>query len=94
MEHLDNIARDQWENILHYVVNSVGEVAKGGEGPKTTVKQLLQAGNLVAAGRHGITQAGFTFLLQETNAQVWTLLLLWIKNSAEVCINYTKIVLS
>jgi len=29
----------------------------------------------------GITQAGFTFLLQEANAQVWTLLLLWIENA-------------
>ncbi|EQK99781.1 Transcription factor Tfb2 [Ophiocordyceps sinensis CO18] len=27
----------------------------------------------------GITQAGFTFLLQEANAQVWTLLLLWLE---------------
>jgi len=29
----------------------------------------------------GITQAGFTFLLQEANAQVWTLLLLWLEAS-------------
>jgi transcription initiation factor TFIIH subunit 4 len=27
----------------------------------------------------GITQAGFTFLLQEPNAQVWTLLLIWLE---------------
>lgn len=82
---LDNYARSQWESILHYVVNSVGEgMRQEGQGPTTAVKQLLEAGNLVTRGRHsggGITQAGFSFLLQEVNAQVWTLLLLWIENA-------------
>jgi transcription initiation factor TFIIH subunit 4 len=85
---LDEYARDQWEGILHYVVNSVGEGrGHGGPGPTNTVKQLLEAGKLVSKGRHsggGITTDGFSFLLQEVNAQVWTLLLLWIENAEQV----------
>jgi len=86
---LDEYARAQWEGILHYVVNSVGAAMhQDGQGPTAAVKQLLEAGNLVTKGRHGrsgITQAGFTFLLQEANAQVWALLLLWIENAEKVC---------
>ena len=88
--HLDHYARKKWEDILHYVVNSVpaqpGEGGGGGSaaGPKTSVKDLLLVGNLVerrhdTRGGVGITQAGFTFLLQEANAQVWTLLLQWLE---------------
>lgn len=90
--HLDNYARKKWEDILHYVVNSVPAQGEGGGGggggsaggPKASVKDLLLIGRLVER-RHdtragvGITQAGFTFLLQEANAQVWTLLLLWLE---------------
>ena len=84
---LDDYARSQWEGILHYVVNSgVEGVAQGSSYPKANVRQLLELGRLVDAkkGRNpgmGITQAGFTFLLQEVNAQVWALLLLWIENA-------------
>jgi transcription initiation factor TFIIH subunit 4 len=84
LNFLDEYARDQWEGILHYVVNSVGEGTRAeGKGPTAAVKDLLEAGKLVTKGRHngGITQAGFSFLLQEANAQVWTLLLLWIENA-------------
>jgi transcription initiation factor TFIIH subunit 4 len=88
--HLDNYARKKWEDILHYIVNSVpvqGETGGGGGfsgGPKASVKDLLLIGRLVerrpdTRGGVGITQAGFTFLLQEANAQVWTLLLLWLE---------------
>ncbi|TAQ90558.1 hypothetical protein B7494_g1135 [Chlorociboria aeruginascens] len=85
---LDDYARAQWEGILHYVVNSVGDgMRQEGSGPTAAVKELLAAGNLVTRGRHaggGITQAGFSFLLQEVNAQVWTLLLLWIENAEKM----------
>ncbi len=82
--YLDRYARKKWEDILHYVVNSVSDVGSGGGGPKSSVKDLLLAGRLVekrgdTRGGIGITQAGFTFLLQEANAQVWTLLLLWLE---------------
>ncbi|KAK0708574.1 transcription factor Tfb2-domain-containing protein [Lasiosphaeris hirsuta] len=87
--YLDRYARKKWEDILHYVVNSVGVHGDGGSGgsgsgPKASVKDLLLAGRLVerrpnTKGGIAITQAGFTFLLQEANAQVWTLLLLWLE---------------
>lgn len=86
LPYLERYARRKWDDILHFVVNSVGN--RGGErdmggGPKQSVKELLLAGRLVerrpSAGGVGITQAGFTFLLQEANAQVWTLLLLWLE---------------
>lgn len=82
---LDRYARKKWEDILHFVVSSVGYKSTGGAGegagPNKSVKELLAAGKLVDKrhnGTYGITQAGFTFLLQEANAQVWTLLLLWL----------------
>lgn len=86
---LDTYATEQWEGILHYVVNSVGEFVRNGaqSGPTPSVKKLLEIGNLVNKGRGsggGITQAGFSFLLQEVNAQVWTILLLWIENAEQV----------
>ncbi|KAL3956203.1 hypothetical protein ACCO45_009049 [Purpureocillium lilacinum] len=72
-------------NILHFVVSSVGYKSAGeSSGPNKSVKDLLVAGRLVDRrpnGSVGITQAGFTFLLQEANAQVWTLLLLWLEAS-------------
>ncbi|KAI0477241.1 RNA polymerase II transcription factor B subunit 2-like protein [Xylariaceae sp. FL0804] len=90
---LDRYASKKWDDILHFVVNAVGfsnaagsssipekSSSGGGGGPKQSVKDLLIAGRLVER-RHGtlnITQAGFTFLLQEANAQVWTLLKLWL----------------
>ncbi|RAL63353.1 hypothetical protein DID88_003777 [Monilinia fructigena] len=83
IDFLDVHARMQWEGILHYMVNSVGAGSgQEGKGPANSVKRLLDAGKLVTRGRGvGITQAGFSFLLQEANAQVWTLLLLWIENA-------------
>ncbi|CCC06707.1 unnamed protein product [Sordaria macrospora k-hell] len=84
--YLDKYARKKWDDILHYVVNSLGvqSSSEGVSGPKASVKELLLAGRLVERRPDtrtgiGITQAGFTFLLQESNAQVWTLLLLWLE---------------
>ncbi|PNP44625.1 hypothetical protein TGAMA5MH_03758 [Trichoderma gamsii] len=82
LQFLDRYARKKWEDVLHFVVSSVGYKSVGdGSGPNKGVKELLIAGRLVdrrPSGGLGITQAGFTFLLQEANAQVWTLLLLWL----------------
>lgn len=82
---LDRYARKKWEDILHFVVSSVGYKSTGDvAGPNKSVKEILIAGRLVdrrSNGSIGITQAGFTFLLQEPNAQVWTLLLLWLEAS-------------
>lgn len=82
---LDRYARKKWDDILHFVVSSVGYKSAGdASGPNKSVRELLVAGRLVDRrpnGGVGITQAGFTFLLQEANAQVWTLLLLWLEAS-------------
>ncbi|KAG6037103.1 hypothetical protein E4U41_005329, partial [Claviceps citrina] len=82
---LDRYARKKWDDILHFVVSSVGYKSAGDvAGPNKSVKEILIAGRLVDRrpnGSIGITQAGFTFLLQEPNAQVWTLLLLWLEAS-------------
>ncbi|CZR61200.1 related to transcription/repair factor TFIIH subunit [Phialocephala subalpina] len=92
---LDDYARDQWEGILHYVVSSVAENrGHGGDGPTASVKHLLEVGKLVTKGKFtggGITQAGFSFLLQEVNAQVWTMLLLWIENAEQMGLDSVEV---
>ncbi|EMC92716.1 hypothetical protein BAUCODRAFT_259506 [Baudoinia panamericana UAMH 10762] len=82
--YLDAFARQQWEAILYYVVGS----AHAGLGGSTDAisagtKQLLQKGEFVSVrGREAhITQRGFTFLLQEINAQIWTLLIVYLEVS-------------
>lgn len=80
---LDKYARKKWDDILHYVVSATGLTSfeKGSGGPKQSVKDLLMAGRLVERGEGPlkITNIGFSFLLQEANAQVWALLLLWLE---------------
>lgn len=85
---LDGFATDQWENLLQYIVNSTNPASIMKQ-PKESVRALLEAGELVdMRGTKfegiGITQAGFTFLLQEVNAQVWTILLLWLEHAEEM----------
>ena len=94
VEYLDAFARKQWEAILYYVVGSANEDL-GGEGEENIsagTKQLLQNGGFVSVkGRKAhITQAGFTFLLQEINAQIWTLLVVYLEVSTEVLIPSRK----
>jgi transcription initiation factor TFIIH subunit 4 len=88
---LDRYAQKKWDDILHFVVNSVGFSGLPGDrnssGPKQSVKDLMIRGHLVERrGGSGlnITTAGFTFLLQEANAQVWTLLVLWLESADAV----------
>ncbi|KAI0178699.1 transcription factor Tfb2 [Hypoxylon sp. FL1284] len=82
---LDKYARKKWDSILHYVVSATGLSGFGGEGatgPNKSVKELLVAGRLVERGVQGdlkITHTGFSFLLQQPNAQVWALLILWLQ---------------
>lgn len=87
-DFLDRYAQKKWDDILHFVVNSVGfSNDRNSNGPKQSVKDLMIRGHLVerrGGGGITITQAGFTFLLQESNAQVWTLLLLWLESADAV----------
>jgi transcription initiation factor TFIIH subunit 4 len=86
---LDEYARRQWENILYYMVGStVGFATAGalGQDVGEGTKALLKMGEFVKVnnGRVSITRAGFTFVLQETNAQVWSLLIVYLRNSPQV----------
>lgn len=87
ISELDDFARTQWEAILYYIVGSAGP---GGGGAAVEVspstKTLLTMGEFVEIrGRTpSITQAGFTFLLQEVNAQVWSLLIVYLENSDQL----------
>ncbi|KZF22771.1 putative TFIIH and nucleotide excision repair factor 3 complexes subunit [Xylona heveae TC161] len=86
VDFLDDFARAQWEGILHYMVGSTGIGMQGGEEVSQGVKKLLELGGLVEikGRRVEITQAGFSFLLQEINAQVWTLLIFYLENAESV----------
>lgn len=85
---LDAFARNQWEAILYYVVGSANSGLAGERDISQGTKTLLQKGNYVqlkSAGRQRvITQQGFTFLLEEVNAQVWSLAVVYLKVSEEV----------
>lgn len=78
---LDDYARKSWEMILHYMVGSSGVKA-----PRESVLTLLRSSNLM----HGtnpsnlqITSRGFQFLLEDVNAQLWDLLLQYLKLAHE-----------
>ncbi|KAJ6262815.1 hypothetical protein Dda_1372 [Drechslerella dactyloides] len=76
---LDKYATEQWESILHFMV---GNEVPSSRRPSEGVVRLLLHGKLMEKARSSqetiITQLGFSFLLQEVNSQVWTLLLLYL----------------
>ena len=93
IETLDEFARKQWEGVLGYMVGSTGvnlsrERVQLSEGVTT----LLQGGNLIATrGRHvEITQEGFAFLLEDVNAQVWAILMLYLESAEPVSHSIAK----
>ena len=84
---LDEFARQQWEGVLGYMVGSTGmNVASQGLTLSQGVKMLLASGGLVETrGKTvDITKDGFAFILQEVNAQVWTMLILYLQNAESV----------
>lgn len=88
IDFLDQHARTQWEGILFFMVSGAAGFAPGSVkmdvGPGT--RQLLHKGDLVRMvhGTPKITKEGFTFVLQETNAQVWNLLIVYLRMGHEV----------
>ncbi|KAF2843145.1 RNA polymerase II transcription factor B subunit 2 [Patellaria atrata CBS 101060] len=80
---LDDYARTQWETILYYMVGSAGTAIAGNHSISSGTKTLLSIGGFVEMklNRTVITQTGFTFLLQEVNAQVWSLLIVYLENA-------------
>lgn len=72
---LDSFASKKWETILHFMVGTDAT-----QNPSTSVLSLLRQGGLMEglgnrAQSLKITNVGFQFLLQDVNAQIWTLLL-------------------
>lgn len=91
VEYLDEYAKAQWETILFYMVGGAAGVdVKSDIGAGT--KRLLHAGDLVRTyhGQPRITKEGFTFVLQETNAQVWNLLIVYLKMGNDVSASTTS----
>jgi transcription initiation factor TFIIH subunit 4 len=93
---LDTHAREQWEGILFFMVSGAAGFAPGSVkmdvGPGTN--KLLVAGDLVRMihGTPRITKEGFSFVLQETNAQVWNLLIVYLKmvnDVSSITLNHT-----
>jgi transcription initiation factor TFIIH subunit 4 len=87
VQALDEWARNKWEAILHYMVVSTNtrmtdRVVDLAQGTKT----LLAMGGFVQSyGAHTkITKEGFSFLLQEANTQVWSLLIVYLENCEAV----------
>lgn len=85
---LDEFARRQWEGVLGYMVgSSIGvDLSNSGVELSPGVQHLLRGGGLVdiKGRRVEITQDGFAFILQEVNAQVWTMLILYLQNAERV----------
>ena len=84
---LDEFARRQCEGVLGYMVGSTGmNIASDGVTLSQGVKMLLASGGLVEVrGKTvDITKDGFAFILQEVNAQVWTVLILYLQNAESV----------
>ncbi|KRZ99587.1 RNA polymerase II transcription factor B subunit 2 [Debaryomyces fabryi] len=75
IKFLDSFALQKWESILHFMVGTELSVT-----PSNSVLSLLKLGGLMEGSTKGgnrlnITNSGFQFLLQDINAQIWTLLL-------------------
>lgn len=80
VDFLDAYAKETWETILHFMVGTP-EAKFPGEG----VLSLLKRGGLMSGPKNQlrITRAGFQFLLQDINTQIWTLLLDYLKLSED-----------
>ncbi|KAK7032744.1 RNA polymerase II transcription factor B subunit 2 [Favolaschia claudopus] len=83
LDGLDGYALERWETILHYMVSSgTGQTSMR---PSKDVLFLLQQSGLMVnfQGALQITSAGFQFLLQSPHAQLWELLLQYLRLAEE-----------
>lgn len=75
VDELDDYCTRTWEDILHFMVGTTM-----GRSPGNSIVRLLRDSQLIDDRNH-ITSAGFQFLLQDGNAQIWTLLLRYLETS-------------
>lgn len=83
ISQIDAFAREQWETIMYYMVGNMQTSA-----PRKTVLYLLQRAGLMQRieenhSELNITSAGFQFLLQDVNSQLWVLLLQYLSMAEE-----------
>ena len=78
---LDLFASQKWETILHFMVGTESTAT-----PSDSVLSLLKLGGLMEGPNNDlrITNSGFQFLLQDVNAQIWTLLLQYLNLTQEL----------
>jgi transcription initiation factor TFIIH subunit 4 len=83
IDGLDGYALERWETILHYMVSS--GTGQNSMRPSKDVLFLLQQSGLMAnsQGSLQITSAGFQFLLHSPHAQLWDLLLQYLRLAEE-----------
>lgn len=81
LKFLHSFASTKWETILHFMVGTELSTT-----PSRSVLSLLKLGGLMeGSGRDlKITNEGFQFLLQDINAQIWTLLLQYLNLTQEL----------
>ncbi|KAF2687428.1 transcription factor Tfb2 [Lentithecium fluviatile CBS 122367] len=94
IQFLDEYAQRQWENILFYMVGStVGFGSSVGQEVGKGTKSLLEAGDFVrmSHGKMNITRTGFSFVLQDTNAQVWSLLIEYLRHASQLGMSETDV---
>jgi transcription initiation factor TFIIH subunit 4 len=87
---LDNYAANQFDCILHYMVEP-----SGSRQPNPGVKMLLITSGLMKQAERGhqpkITQTGFSFILQEGNAQIWVLLIQYLEMCESLQMEKTEV---
>ncbi|KAA8898434.1 hypothetical protein TRICI_006563 [Trichomonascus ciferrii] len=82
IKFLDQHATERWESILHFMVGT-----PAAQVPSQGVLSLLQHSGLMEGSYNGdmvITNSGFQFLLQDVNAQIWTLLIQYLNMASNL----------
>lgn len=75
IQSLDTYCTTTWEDILHFMVGTTFD-----RQPGSSIVRLLRTSALIDQSNR-ITSSGFQFLLQDGNAQIWTLLLQYLDTS-------------
>ncbi|KAJ2376725.1 RNA polymerase II transcription factor B 52 kDa subunit [Coemansia sp. RSA 2607] len=87
---LAKYAEERWERILHFMV---GQSAEAGLALSDSVRGILRTAGLMEDGSEGmrITNRGFQFLLQDAGAQVWTLLLQYLRLAEQQAMDVVEV---